>query len=345
MLKQTNGLVVLPLILCILIFGTACGSDAAISENDQPASIETLEELSEHLDSLAASNQREANKIDDLWYLGTLLNELDVKEHRCYILGNILGISNSVSHLTPQYTTHLARDRGDDPGDWAYSLRVDALSMNNFTFSLDDIKGMSEGQHAIEWNLDCSGQLEIRTVSMPQPLDALISIIAERKAAWIQGTISEGTYQRFKNLLDSNPGVTHIFLGSEGGNIEEAILIGSLIRERNLTVALSNACYAECLLVFAGGTSRLIWKPYYALGFNRFRINGKVARRGAPVYDSVGEYLEKMGINSTAFFSLMFPTPYPNDTILAPGEYTSDPSCRIRLTTWIQHAWGDMLDC
>jgi hypothetical protein len=122
MLKQTNGLVALPLIIGLLILWTGCGSDAAIAQKDQNDNIETLEELSKRLDSLAASNQREANKIDDLWHLGWALNYLDVKEHRCYILGNILGIPNLVSHLTPKYTTHLTQDIGDDPGEWAHSL-------------------------------------------------------------------------------------------------------------------------------------------------------------------------------------------------------------------------------
>lgn len=48
-----------------------------------------------------------------------------------------------------------------------------------------------------------------------------------------------------------------VVLGSKGGNLEEAVAIGSMVRKHNLRTSVHvDGCYSSCVLIFAAGVER-----------------------------------------------------------------------------------------
>jgi hypothetical protein len=134
-----------------------------------------------------------------------------------------------------------------------------------------------------------------------------------RRALFVSGTIGPAAANWFRGKLDE----AHltkgdmIVLSSPGGDLNQAAIIGEIIRSRGLVTAVGIAdaigrvkpsyCASACVLVFAGG------KPRFgvlgsALGVHRF-----VATR--PIGDPVAEtqriagavlgYMTKMGVSSS----------------------------------------------
>jgi hypothetical protein len=97
----------------------------------------------------------------------------------------------------------------------------------------------------------------------------------------ISGVIEKGDFNKFINnfnvlknkygLSNCQFGQTYVFLESNGGDIEEAILIGEEIRKNNLVAIVpENAkCLSACVLIMAGGSKRYligqlgIHRPYF----------------------------------------------------------------------------------
>ena len=98
----------------------------------------------------------------------------------------------------------------------------------------------------------------------------------------INGEIQRGDSKRFEEQLsklhskygasDCKMGHTIVLLNSDGGDVEEAILIGNISRKNNLQVWVpQNAqCLSSCVLILAGGTTRYIigevgiHRPFFA---------------------------------------------------------------------------------
>jgi hypothetical protein len=129
----------------------------------------------------------------------------------------------------------------------------------------------------------------------------------------VSGTIGAATASWLRQKLDE----THlaagdtVLLSSPGGNLDQAIIMGELIRSRGIATAVGVAdasgqiapsfCASACVLVYAGG------KPRYgiagsALGVHRF-VTSLPGRD--PVADaqrttgSILNYLTRMGISSS----------------------------------------------
>jgi hypothetical protein len=102
-----------------------------------------------------------------------------------------------------------------------------------------------------------------------------------------------------------------VLLSSPGGDLNQAIIMGEIIRGRGLATAVGVAdstgevrpayCASACVLVFAGG------KPRYGVKGSRLGVHRFVTT--APVHDPVAEaqrvagqvlgYMTKMGVSST----------------------------------------------
>jgi len=134
-----------------------------------------------------------------------------------------------------------------------------------------------------------------------------------RRALFVSGTIGPAAAALFRDRLDqANLAAGDIvLLASPGGDLNQATIMGEIIRQRSLATAVGGAdasgrvkpayCASACVLVYAGGKTRF-GVLGSALGVHRF-----VTTR--PVDDPVAEaqrisgavlgYMTKMGVSSS----------------------------------------------
>lgn len=134
-----------------------------------------------------------------------------------------------------------------------------------------------------------------------------------RAALAIQGKIGAASAGWLRERIDEAELAAGdiVLLSSPGGNLEQAMIMGEIIRARGLATAVGTAdatgrvtrsyCASACVLVYAGGTSRYGIEGS-VLGVHRF-TNSLPGRD--PVADAqqttgrVLNYMTKMGVSST----------------------------------------------
>jgi hypothetical protein len=134
----------------------------------------------------------------------------------------------------------------------------------------------------------------------------------DRPALAISGTIGPATASWFRKQIDETQLVEGdvVLMSSPGGDLNQAIIMGEIIRSRGLATAVGVAdasgriqpsyCASACVLVFAGGKIRIGVKGSM-LGVHRFVTS-------APGRDPVAEtqrtaglvlnYMTRMGVSS-----------------------------------------------
>jgi hypothetical protein len=132
-----------------------------------------------------------------------------------------------------------------------------------------------------------------------------------RRALAIQGTIGAASASWLREQLDEARLATGdlVLLSSPGGNLDQALIMGEIIRSRGLGTAVGTAdasgrttrsfCASACVLVYAGGTPRYGIEGS-ALGVHRFTS-------ALPVRDPIADaqritgrvlsYMSKMGVS------------------------------------------------
>jgi hypothetical protein len=135
----------------------------------------------------------------------------------------------------------------------------------------------------------------------------------KRAALAIRGTIGDASASWFRERIDG----VHlaagdvILLSSPGGNLDQAILMGEIIRSRGLVTAVGvvdstggispSYCASACVIAFAGGETRFGIEGS-KLGVHRFSTT---AQMDDPVADSqrvtgmLLGYMKKMGVSSS----------------------------------------------
>ncbi|WP_245475166.1 hypothetical protein [Bradyrhizobium sp. Leo121] len=137
--------------------------------------------------------------------------------------------------------------------------------------------------------------------------------IGSRPALAIKGEIGPAAANWFRDRLDEAhlaPGDV-VLLSSPGGDLNQALIIGEMIRSRGLTTAVGVAdasgqvrpayCASACVLVYAGGTTRYGLEGSM-LGVHRFVTTAPVADPVADtqrVTGAVLHYMTRMGVSST----------------------------------------------
>jgi hypothetical protein len=146
------------------------------------------------------------------------------------------------------------------------------------------------------------------------------SVIAEvdldasgRPALAIHGTIGAASASWLRERLDEaylNVGDL-VLLSSPGGNLDQALIMGEVIRSRGLATAVGTAdasghitrshCASACVLVYAGGKPRFGIEGS-VLGVHRFTTSQPVRDPVADAQRTTGtvlSYVTKMGVSST----------------------------------------------
>lgn len=111
------------------------------------------------------------------------------------------------------------------------------------------------------------------------------------ESVYAEGQITDGTAARFRTFLASNPlpEGTWIWLMSGGGNLDEGLELGKLIRERKFNTGVTRECFSSCTFTFLGGVKRsmLSWDMY---GVHQFSF------RSAPNADTAASDAQKVSV-------------------------------------------------
>ena len=134
-----------------------------------------------------------------------------------------------------------------------------------------------------------------------------------RRALFVSGTIGPAAASWFRGRLDqANLAAGDIvLLASPGGDLNQATIMGEIIRQRSLATAVGSAdasgrikpayCASACVLAYAGGKIRF-GVLGSALGVHRFvttrPVNDPVAE-AQRISGAVLGYMTKMGVSST----------------------------------------------
>ncbi|CAM3201107.1 hypothetical protein PANO111632_07710 [Paracoccus nototheniae] len=259
-------------------------------------------------------------------HIGTLYNEFHANEHSCSILGRMLGKADFIVELEQSTQIDISTTDGHATG-------VAAHSLGNWAASARRLLDLDEPRRIREWNLDCVGEFGIPGTAWIGENGAPTFFDIDGTTLKVIGNVEEGFSQRLIAVIEENPHITHVALGSAGGSVHEAIMAGVFIRQRNLETLLWNNCFSACTIVFAGGVKRQIWSPYPDLAFHQVSIGGVAVPSDDPVYDRLGSYARLMGIHPKPFLALFRSAP--------PSDFTrpkSDLLCAANIATWVQRA-------
>lgn len=137
---------------------------------------------------------------------------------------------------------------------------------------------------------------------------------AECPAIRVEGEITPGDAARLRSLVEkrtcSSSGLDQVVaFNSGGGDVDEAILIGRIIREAGLTTAIhrDDNCLSACGLAFVGGVYRFssgrfgVHRPF---ALEMSRNSQQAESRWRLISTKISSYLREMRI-SESYFDLM----------------------------------------
>lgn len=308
--------------------GSSNRKPAVSKVHDKPDAL--LSREAKAATTLAQRLRTAANRIDDEYHVGTMYNELNIPQHSCYVLGRLLGQDAFVKHLKIAYNPNFKLRTAEN----AHSLRVMAISLDNFTNMANLALKMSQEERIVEWNLDCVGNYKIpgsRWIEQTK-MTTFYQVRNGGKVLQILGNIEAGFSDKIVAAIESNPEVETIALGSGGGSVYEALNAGRYIRSKGLETILWNNCYSACPLVFFGGIERAIWSPYPSIGLHQAYSKAGAAPRDSRVYKDISVYLTDMGIDTRFVLTNMWKASPTNMNVLEVGEQL----CGSRIATWVQ---------
>jgi hypothetical protein len=197
---------------------------------------------------------------------------------------------------------------------------------------------------------------------------ALPALSAEvYKADWplralvvLEGDIVEGDYERMENAVVAHSGIGAVFLGSQGGDLYEAMKIGKLLREHKWSTlappsdpSMLNTfksfqllkddrnyiCASSCFLIYAGGVER----DGEALGLHRPYLTEETASSlsaeeainfAKQAEQDTSMYLKEMDIPEK-FAGIMFSTPSADLYMLKEDEVAGIDGLIPGLREWM----------
>jgi hypothetical protein len=143
-----------------------------------------------------------------------------------------------------------------------------------------------------------------------------------RSALVISGEIGAAAASWFRDRLDEAhlvPGDI-VLMSSPGGDLEQAVIMGEVIRAHGLVTAVGvvdaagkvkpSHCASACVFVYAGGTIRF-GVPGSQLGVHRFVSNAAEHDAVAETQRTTGQilaYMTRMGVSSSSFVEAMSAT-------------------------------------
>lgn len=247
-------------------------------------------------------------------------------EHRCAILGRMLGKIEEVKVI--ETFDYPPMDSTSDPHD----LLMFSVSLENWVGAAEWALGAEEHTRINTWNLECAGRYGIPLSAMMESSRPEAEFRIVDGDFYIYGDIDPGFYERYEAAIENQPEVRRIWVGSGGGSVIDAIQTGIDIRKRGLETNLHGNCYSACPLVFLGGTRRTMWASPARLGFHQaYRGNGEAIPADDKVYGLIANYSYAMGADAQTILSWMWSA--------GPGEMYEPPVgelCAPAVATFVQ---------
>lgn len=263
-------------------------------------------------------------------WAGTAYSGYKYDEHRCAILGRMLNMQEQIRHI--EEFNYPPLDARSDPHD----LLVFSISLSNWVGAARWAVDAAPSQRANVWNLDCVGQFGISSSLFVESDKPNAEFEVKGTQLHVYGDIDEGFARRFMKVLNANPNLTEVTLGSAGGSVADAIFAGLAIRQHKLNTTIYGNCYSACPLVFLGGVRRVIWAAPYRLGFHQiYTGQGNPIPFDAKLYKTVAGYTEQMGASAAIVVSWMY-SASPSDMF----EPQVDDLCTSRVATFVQRRCG-----
>jgi hypothetical protein len=213
---------------------------------------------------------------------------LDVKEHSCGVLAELLGIRAGVAE---GFTYPDPGLQSNDP----HELMLFAISLGHYIEQAQIILSESEFLWRYKWNLNCADAYSssgwVRMQDWP-PYSIQISEI--RDTLTLVGNIEPDLYNVIAKRLTIHRSIKKIELASLGGDGGAAFKIGRLLRKRGITTMVAGNCNSACALVFLGGVERIVPKPYWKLAFHRASSDGIPIWDGDEFYQRLRDYSNLM---------------------------------------------------
>jgi hypothetical protein len=150
-------------------------------------------------------------------------------------------------------------------------------------------------------------------------------------AVLLNGSIADGDAVRFADWLEERPNLpSSIALNSPGGDVDDALEIGRLIRARNLPVVIASGavCFSACPYILAGGTERQVSREGFVgvhqhyFGENTYLPAFLLVSDIQAGQGQVMTYLGEMGIDPLVMSKALI-TPPDDIYILLPDELES----------------------
>ena len=243
--------------------------------------------LSAH--SLISSQYLEAAaKVADRVYDFGKYRYVDVKEHRCAALAELLGIDDIYLEDAVQ------SDPGLQSRD-ALALLLFGISLRNYVSATNELMSATKFTQRYKWNLNCSGLYGSRTwfeIRKDEPYE--LSLSNDGASIVVVGDILPGMFERLKGISDAHPSAKSVELVSRGGAIGEAMKIGRFIRSNGMNTVVTNNCDSSCTLVMISGVNRVMKPPFYSLGFHRIAQFDKTVPDDHPDYEAIRRYANDM---------------------------------------------------
>jgi len=98
-----------------------------------------------------------------------------------------------------------------------------------------------------------------------------LTLTDDGKSIHITGDFDPGLADAFEALLGNLPDVTRVVMDSDGGHVNEARRMASIIRTRGLETASMDRCKSACTTPFIAGARRTLGRNA-KLGFHRYHV-------------------------------------------------------------------------
>jgi len=145
----------------------------------------------------------------------------------------------------------------------------------------------------------------------------------------LKGSFRIGITKEMASLLEQNPGVQGIVLGSDGGRITEGRGVARLIMEHGLDTYVFDVCKSACTTAFIAGASRILG-PEGKLGFHQITMDSKFK---TPYIDPEAEQL----IDLTFYRRQKIAEDFLQNVFKTPHTDIWFPSTKVLLAAGVVH--------
>lgn len=265
-------------------------------------------------------------KLDPTNTLGSMYGGVGYEQHQCAILGRMLGFETAIERLE-KFDYPLMTTKSDST-----ELLIFSEFLRNWAAVAAKAVEQSESERKNVWNLECVGKLGISVDLYLKSDSPNADFKVDGDLLVVYGDIENGFHKRLLIVLDENPNIAQVGLGSGGGSVIDALLAGYEIRKRGLNTTLWGNCFSACPLVFFGGVNRYLMANSNRLGFHQVYVgNGESLPFDSQVYVAIATYLNEMGVDQKTVLNWMWSTP-PTSMF----EPTVDHLCLPRAATFVQ---------